>query len=238
MICHQDKCLFVHIPKTAGQSIESVFVERMGLTWQEREILLLKPNGDSSKGPPRLAHLMASEYTSCGHISTLHYQQYYKFSFVRNPWARIVSEYNYRRLHGDEKYQTDFKTFLFKNFPTKALDDHVSFKDYYRHILPQWKFLFDDNGFQLVDFIGKFENIQVDFNTVCEQLNILPTQLPHKNRTLAVGFKGRVQQKLKRLLSASRKKHYSFYYDNESQQFIAEYYKKDIELFNYAFEVK
>jgi len=231
--------LFVHIPKAAGQSIESIFVERMGLTWQERDALLLKSNADASLGPPRLAHLMASEYIRCGHISASQYQQYFKFSFVRNPWARIVSEYNYRRLHGDKGYQGDFKTFIFKHFPTESLDNYQKAKDYYRHIIPQWQFLYDENGNQLVDFIGKFENLQADFNKVFQQLNIAEIALPHKNKTLAVGLKQRFLQKTKRLLpKLDNKKHYSSYYDDESQQFIANYYRKDIELFDYQFESK
>jgi len=239
MICHQDKCLFVHIPKAAGQSIESVFVERAGLTWEERAPLLLRPNTEPSMGPPRLAHLTASEYVELGYVTEEQYKQYLTFSFVRNPWARVVSEYNYRRLLGDKHYQCSFKTFLFKHFPKSGSDDHALVQDYYRHIIPQWQFLYDENGNQLVDFIGKFENLQADFNKVCQQLNIAEIALPHKNKTLAVGLKQRLLQKTKRLLpKLDNKKHYSFYYDDESQQFIANYYQKDIELFDYQFESK
>ena len=53
MLSHQDKCLFVHIPKAAGQSVESIFVQRSGLTWQTRDALLLRPNKEPEQGPPR-----------------------------------------------------------------------------------------------------------------------------------------------------------------------------------------
>ena len=246
MICNQDKCLFVHIPKAAGQSVESVFVQRSGLTWETRSTLLLKPNHNSDKGPPRLAHLMASEYVGLGYMSPDEFAQYFKFSFVRNPWSRLVSEYNYRRMQGVEQYQQEFKRFLFEEFPKACADDYATSQDYYRHVIPQWKFLYDENGKCLVDFIGKFESLQQDFDQVCQQLSIPQTMLPHKNITAIRGDGlSALKQKLIKYIfhtlsinhqGSSVKPHYSTYYDNESQAFVADYYHKDIELFNYQFE--
>ncbi|REL26116.1 hypothetical protein DXX93_05680 [Thalassotalea euphylliae] len=236
MICHQQKCLFIHIPKAAGQSVESVFVEKQGLTWQERAPLLLRANSEPKLGPPRLAHLTAQEYIDCGHISKDLFQAYFKFSFVRNPWARLVSEYKYRRLHGDKAYQADFKTFLFRYFPKPSDDDYINHKDYYRHVLPQSHFLFDENGHQLVDYIGKFERLQHDFDYVCKAIGLSQTMLPHKNTSKAIGVKQRLKLKLSQLLpTAQPKKAYQEYYDSESREFVAELYAQDIENFNYQF---
>ena len=246
MLSHQDKCLFVHIPKAAGQSVESIFVERSGLTWQTRDALLLRPNNEPQKGPPRLAHLTANEYVNLGYMSSDEFAQYFKFSFVRNPWARLVSEYNYRRMHGVEQYQKEFKRFLFESFPNENADDYENSQDFYRHVIPQWKFLYDENGKCLVDFIGKFESLQQDFDKICQQLVIPQTMLPHKNITKigGKGLSGLKHKVIKHILNASpfnhqaspAKPHYSTYYDNESQVFVADYYRKDIELFNYQFE--
>ena len=46
MICHQYRCVFVYIPKTAGMSIEQVFLDLLGLSWKTRERLLLGGNED------------------------------------------------------------------------------------------------------------------------------------------------------------------------------------------------
>src|SRR5687768_14243923 len=62
VICREYRCLFVHVPKTAGMSIEHVFLRLVGLTWETRAPLLLGGNDDPRLGPPRLEHLKASEY--------------------------------------------------------------------------------------------------------------------------------------------------------------------------------
>ena len=62
MISHHQKCVFVHIPKNAGQSIEHVFINLLELTWETRAPLLLRRNEHPELGPLRLAHLKAEEY--------------------------------------------------------------------------------------------------------------------------------------------------------------------------------
>jgi sulfotransferase famil protein len=233
VICSKYRCVFVHVPKTAGISVEHVFLGLRGLTWETRAPLLLRHNDDPTKGPPRLAHLKATEYVRCGYLTQQEFASYFKFSFVRNPWDRIVSEYKYR----GHPVRMDFKTYLFKHLPAPG------FTDTYCHIIPQHDFLFDEQGTLLVDFVGRYESLQADFDTVCARLGIPAASLPHVNRSLEGQPRIRtlhdVKKGLRRWLWNLERKHtfpyYTQYYDDESRAFVAQLFRKDIDAFNYSF---
>jgi len=222
MISSKYKCIFVHIPKAAGQSVEHFFLKLHNLTWEERAPLLLKYNPEPEKGPERLAHLKASEYLDCGHIENDQFRSYFKFSFVRNPWARIVSEYNYRSYH---------KNMSFKEFVTNGLPRSDNYSDAYRHLIPQYDFLYDSAGNLLVDFVGKFETLQDDFDQVCAQLGINDTQLPHISSSKKKTFLSKINV----FNDRQKRKLYSDYYDDVSRKIVENMYSKDIETFDYRF---
>jgi len=226
MISHKCKCIFVHIPKAAGQSVEHFFLNLHDLSWEKRGPLLLKFNPDPHRGPERLAHLKAAEYLRCGHIDEEQFNSYFKFTFVRNPWARLVSEYRYRNY---------YKNMSFKKFVLEGLPAESDYFDAYRHIVPQYDFLHDDSGNAIVDFIGRFENLQADFDYICSKLGINNSQLPHINNSTRGNF---LKRQIKKLLFSNKykeRKNYTDYYDEETKKFVDSFYTKDIEVFNYSF---
>jgi hypothetical protein len=228
MICRENNCLFVHIPKSAGQSIEQFFMDRLQLDWdQDREVLYLQNNSDPARGTEKLAHLSATEYVACGHLSQEEFSRLFKFSFVRNPWARILSEYRYRNYF----QHRSFRDFVLNKLPEPGWDDK------YRHVMPQYDMLHDNNGKLLVDFVGRFESLQEDFDKVCEHLGIEESQLPHRNRS---DKKSRdLKRKTRNWLFANGENQFrslADFYDDETREAVAEYYRKDIEAFGYGFD--
>lgn len=233
MLSHKYKCIFVHIPKVAGQSIEHVFLDLHELSWETRAPLLLRPNTNSAAGPRRLAHLKASEYVSCGHISQEKFDSYFKFSFVRNPWSRLVSVYNYLGYFN----VMPFKQFLeVEIWPKEEWEARLL-------MMPQYDYLFNDNGEQLVDYIGRFEELQQGFDHVCNEIGIAQTKLPFINKSGAKPGIYKSFRKFAKRLSPFHKDFsvrggYKEYYDKESRQLVSKKYERDIDTFKYTFDPK
>ena len=95
MISTTHKTIFVHIPKVAGQSIETMFLNDLKLNWGERSELLLRKKKRFEKGPFRLEHLKAHEYVDLNYIKNKTFNSNFKFSFVRNTFSRAYSYYKY-----------------------------------------------------------------------------------------------------------------------------------------------
>jgi hypothetical protein len=87
------------------------------------------------------------------------FDQYFKFSFVRNPWDRIVSIYKY---FGWGRH-VEFKKFLVKKLKHE-------WRDNYWFVGFQSDFVCNETGDITVDFLGEFENLRTDFGQVCRQL--------------------------------------------------------------------
>lgn len=188
------KCIFVHIPKNAGLSV----------------CYTLFGNAGGS-------HRKIVDYKNIFSPNT--FNRYYKFTFVRNPWDRLVSTFFFLKNGGlTEKDRiwaeshlgefTDFKNFV-KNWLT---ENNINNSLHFQH---QHIFLEDGKGQIAVDFIGRFENIDEDFKAITDTLNI--------NRVL------------KKTNASERKENYRLYYDEETKAIVEAIYKKDIELFNYEF---
>lgn len=179
MISHHHRAVFVHVPKTGGQSIEQVFLSLVGLDWETRAPLLLRPNDNPRLGPPRLAHLRAVDYVRCHYLPQDLFEAYFVFGFVRNPWDRVIS------LH---RYLGFATTLSLTDFVMGPLRQGVLAGHWF--LAPQFDFL-SDAGRLVVDFVGRFEHLQADFERVCERLDLPPQPLPWVNASrLARGGEG------------------------------------------------
>lgn len=229
MICREYNCLYVHVPKTAGQSIEQFFCDRLGLDWEaesDRTKLLLQSNPDRNRGTEKLAHLAGTEYVRDGYVTRVDFDALFKFSFVRNPYQRLVSEYLYRNYF----HHRSFRDFVMNRLPGPGWDDQ------YRHVMPQYDMLHDTEGRLLVDFVGRFENLQADFDRVCAHLDLEDSSLPHVNPSNKASRRAR--RRLRNLLwmnGENRMQHWTDYYDASTRFVVSELYRQDIEAFGYAF---
>ena len=139
------------------------------------------------------------------HIDPDTYAKSFIFSSIRNPYSRALSMY----LHHSWRSAKTFKDFCHSIKHNEYPDDCAKF-----HSSTLTEHLVSGDNLK-VDFIVRLENIQEDFNTVCDKIGIPHQQLPHVNKT--------------------KHKHYTEYYDDETKEIIAEKYIKDIEYFGYEY---
>jgi hypothetical protein len=162
MINHKYKFLFIHIPKTSGRSTELCLNRRCGKD----------DTGTRLNGPLQLLrnpHKTLDDYYKI--YSKQELKSYFKFTIVRNPFDRIVSEYFYSRKRRLTQSR-DFKTFV--------VNGEIDTQSYPNHNIPQIDFFVDKKR---IDYIAKFENLQEDFKTICDKIKIPHQELPHHNNT-------------------------------------------------------
>ncbi|MDH2421800.1 sulfotransferase family 2 domain-containing protein [Cobetia amphilecti] len=155
----KSKSIFIHIPKVAGRSIAHCLY-----------------------GNERTGHFYHQDYfnNNKGKVD-----QYFKFAFVRDPLDRIYSSYSYLINGGGNPRDMYIGKYIKEN--TKSFDDFVinwlndKTKYSWIHFVPQVDFIYRIDG-QGVDFIGKFENINEDFNLLVEKLGIGSKKLPLRNQ--------------------------------------------------------
>ena len=197
----QYQCIFVRIPKTAGRSISRTLFGNLGGS-----------------------HTTIKCYQII--FSKKEFDRYFKFTFVRNPWSRVFSAYNFLKKGGvneiDRRWAEANLT-SYRNF-----DDFIkrwlnkSRIEQYVHFIPQYEFLCIPYNHELsVDFVGFFENIQDDFEYIKNKLSVdANLTLSHENKTAPDG----------------KQLDYRDYYTNETRDIVAEVYKRDIELLGYNFD--
>ena len=214
--------------------LNTFFLDLLGLSWETRAPLLLRYNDRPELGPPRLAHLKASEYVRYKYLTQEMFDQYFKFAFVRNPWSRTVSIYKY--LGYNQKM--DFKSFLLGQYRDKVFEEEKWF------VGPQCEYIYGEGGKLLVDYVGRFEDLQGGFDVVCNKIDISPTKLPHVNvsKNNSEFKKSNPKAIIKNMLLDYKKKaipehkNWRDYYDWETIDCVSKLYQKDIELFEYDFE--
>lgn len=207
-VSHKHKFVFIAIPKTGSSSIRTIM--------REKADVLSVPGAPPSS--PLYHHVKPSKLETYFKEQNWNWNEYFKFTFVRNPWDRAVSVWEYRNRVASEQNFDLYAQDSFAIQSKKLIHKWKTFKGMLRQTDGngfQYNWCFDENGNKVIDVIGRFENFQEDFNIVCDRIGIPQQQLPHKNKT--------------------KHKHYTEYYDEETKQIVAEKYAKDIEYFGYKF---
>lgn len=201
MINHEYKFVFVHIPRTAGTSIERIF------------------------GYDGFQHYTALEYL--GKLGYRDWRSYCTFTFVRNPWDRVVSYYYWRhRRKEPDAADTAFEQWFIRNYRLIKGGKHDILNRYYgRSGDPNgWRVKLDNQLYMItdmtddviLDYVCRYESLQKDFSFIQKRL----------------GFNGDIPEE-RRLIN---RPDYRNAHTLKTKQLAGELYSKDIEYFGYQYD--
>ena len=166
------------------------------------------------------------------------WESYFKFAFVRNPWDWVISFYLFtwpaiyapykrspwrRARYGYEVWKRNRGRFDERCFRLywenmKRYRRGIDADNRYQH-----RFLSDGQGNILVDFVGRYERLQGDFDRVCDTVGI-------PRRALESVNPGRFRRG-----DAHRDKHYTEFYTPATIDLVRSHYARDIREFGYRF---
>ena len=187
LVSDTHKFVFVHIPKNAGSSMSTALSQKGG------------------------RHLR--QYDTHVPISIIYpeYQNYFTFAFVRNPWDRLWSMFNFTIKRGWISETTNFDKWIQSSWITKACEYQTPIKPITRKPQIDWISI---DGNVVVDYIGRYETIDSDFEKICDAVGI-SVKLPHLNSTVSTNYRNA--------------------YSDFSYDFVLQNYKQDVEAFEYEF---
>ena len=206
IISHKHKFIFIATPKTGTTSIESKLE-----SLNEK----IKLSSDASeRGNPSFKHMRKEDLEKyC--LNDLN--DYFTFSFSRNPWDRHLSIFKYYKKmikfweqHNaqKEKWKNVYKHYKKLVGKTEDFNDFVKNNPNFAELQTYWIT-------KKINFVGKMETMQDSFDYICEKVGIDPIKLPH--------------------LNISNKIDYRTVYNDESIDIVAKSYKKDTEYLRYKF---
>ncbi len=215
VISHRHKFVLLMVPKVARTSLLTL------LTQTHVDIFAGEPEGYKMHLAPVLEGPL--------------FKDYFKFAVVRNPWGRAVSCWLSKVRAPDERVARLIEPYpgLHPGMPFDAFvdwlaSDHGRDELADRHWVSQHRFLVNSEGRLAVDFVGRYERLQADFDLVCDRLGLPRTEIPTLNtRDTYRGFTERYSQD----------ENHSYYLDwltPRTAGLLAERYRTDIEMFGYS----
>lgn len=225
-VCHEKKLIMIHIPKNAGTSVGI----GLGMNYGGGHLtaLELKNNGyphwEGEHSEDKLKQVYIDDWDS-----------YFKFAIVRNPFDRVVSNYEFIKSENSfwHMINPDGSKPVWNESICPPKDIHPeyektsckSFKEVVKEIprrmensygwREQWPFILDENGNNMMDYICRYENIDDYIHGLCSHLDIKYSKLLTLNK--------------------SHRRDYKEYYDDETIEIVSNIYKKDLDIFNYEF---
>ncbi len=210
MISYSKKFIFIHIPKTGGNSIQTLLHpysdDNYGIDPSKSGNQLFKWN--ESLGTRK--HSSLWEYKKL--LPTQDFQAMFTFSILRNPWDRVISHF-FSLRKSVSKWDRD--RFLHVLHRIRPAEDYLCVDS---PLVRKLSMAVQKNNpcFEKMNMILKFESLEKDYRVLCDRINVPFAPLPVVNQ--------------------SQHDHYSVYYDPELVEIVRRKFKAEITWGQYDFE--
>ena len=145
----------------------------------------------------------------------------WSFTFVRNPWDRLVSTWASKvenTLEHCFKKHPEYKMEMGMSFDAfiKSIDRISEPPEWWdAHIRPQWYSTCNLRGDVILDYIGRMENYDEDLRHIQKHMTLEPIRPKTLNKT--------------------KRNDYRTYYNSITARIVAKIYERDIDLFKYSY---
>lgn len=202
---------FIDIPRTSSSSIKVELGKGFGFPYGKSN-LLEKQFSTRQVVPDHLTVKQMKDY-----LGSKVWQGLYSFTFVRNPWDRMVSMYFYRLLKGHFSENLTFHEYILQLKMLAEGHRPALFSQYFFYLACS-DYIYDGDNC-LVNYVGRYENRESDLQKIASVIK-------------CPGLGKLFLQK-----AAADKQHYSCYYDEETKAIVGKLYHRDIKRFGYQFEL-
>jgi hypothetical protein len=205
LISDRYKVIFIHIPKTGGTSVEAILWPNP----KESELFGGVADGHMNKYTTGgLQHLPARFVRD--EVGVQKFFSYLKFSIVRNPYSKAISQFSYMSIRPDLRE-------LIGMDAEDSFDRYLELIQMRQHV--QWDkqalFVQDERGVVVVDKVLRFEDFSQGVRSILNELRVPISVIPHLNKNPCS----------KALKPAQISKY--------AQRMIEEIYREDFEYFSY-----
>lgn len=208
IVSHRHRFIFAAVPKTGTHAVRQALREHLDDADVEQVRLFVDKRFPwQDLAAVEHGHLSLSQVRP--YLGEEAFAGYFKFAFVRNPFDRFVSYCAFMTRGGGD----------FQRHPREVMR-HILFRDPpEHHILFQTQasvLAAEDGKTLLTDKIGRVEDMQASYDTICATIGIASRPLDRVNE--------------------SRHGDYRAYYDQALIDGVTARYAQDLELFGYSFD--
>lgn len=227
---HDLKAIFIQIPKTGGSYVHNVLRDCYGFeTFRFTRHDHKEYNGpfalkDDEKGCASIYGFVNTRTTGILHyfetssevyerakITPEQWQTYTKFSFIRNPYDKIVSAWKF--IKKVKHIPHTFEEFLAY---TEDCDNSI----YSHSFIPQYTHLLNKHNECKISLLGRFENLNEDLIYILKQIGV--TKIKHQKY---------VTENIK--MNVSNKTNYVSFYNEQTLQMVNARFAVDFGYFNF-----